>query len=81
MSSRLADNLGRGRRGGLVSVGEKGSVDDVGESAFEGPDGFFAGVASVFAALEVGAGVGVPVGLCERHAVDGAVELAVPDPA
>ena len=63
---------------GVVS---EGSVDDVGEAAFEGSDGFFGGVAGVFAALEIGPSVWIPVGLGERHAVERAVELAVPDAA
>ena len=37
-----------------VGVGEQGAVDDVGESALEGAEGFGAGVAAGDAAVEVG---------------------------
>ncbi len=74
MSSSFGDRVWIGQGG----VREERSVDDVGQPSFEGSDGFFGGVAGVFAALEVGPGVGVPVGLGEGDAVDGAVELPVP---
>lgn len=81
MSSRSDGGcFGRAVCDGL-GVGDQGPVDDVGESPFEGAHGLLPGVLGVFPALEVGPGVGVPVGLGQGDAVDGAVQLAVPDPA
>jgi hypothetical protein len=48
------------------------------EAAFEDAQGFQATVAAGFPSRDHGFGVGMPVGLSERDAVQGRVELPVP---
>ncbi|WUK73008.1 hypothetical protein OG876_01460 [Kribbella sp. NBC_00359] len=58
-------------------VCEQCSVDNIQEASFECSEGLGFGVAGFAASLEVGDGVGVVVGLGDRDAVDGGVDLAV----
>ena len=64
----------------VLGVGEEGAVDDVGELAFEGSDGFGFGVAVGEALFQVGLGVGVAADLGDGDAVEGGVDLTVATP-
>ena len=55
--------------GGLLAVCEQGPVGDVGESAFEKPEGFSFGRSAGEAALDEGLGVGVHPHLGDGDAV------------
>jgi hypothetical protein len=63
--------------GEVLGVGSEGSVDDVGESAFERPEGLGGGIAAGDASIAERLGVGVVSELGDGDAVDGGVELAV----
>ncbi len=60
-----------------MGVGDEGAVDDVGEASFEDAECFEAAVAVGASAGDQGSRAGVVVGLGERDAVEGGVELAV----
>jgi hypothetical protein len=60
-----------------VGVDDEGPVDDVGESALEGSQGFGCGVAHGGSLVSEGLGIWVVAELGNRDAVDGGVELPV----
>lgn len=80
MPSRCAEHVA-GCRCCLAGIGQQGVVDDVGEPPFESPERFGFGVAVGASAFQVCACCGVVVRLGDGDAVDGGVELPVPDPA
>ena len=61
-----------------MGVGDEGSVDDVGESAFESAECFGGSVAIGASSGQERSGVGVEAGLGDRDAVYRGVELTVP---
>ena len=81
MSSGCGEIVGLGGAGGLAGGGEQCSVDDVGVVLLECSQRFFRGISRGFTSLEVGPGIGMPVGLGQSDPFDGAVQLAVTDSA
>ena len=69
-----------GGEGGWFGVCEQGSVDDVGEFAFEESDGFSFGVAGGESFLNEGLSVGMDTHLGDSYAMQGGVGLTVPAP-
>ena len=65
---------------GLLGVCEEGPVDDVGEFAFEGAEGFSFGGTGLEPSGDERLGVGVHPDLGDRDAVQGGVGLPVPAP-
>jgi hypothetical protein len=63
---------------GWLGVCEHGSVDDVGEFAFEEPDGFPFGGSGLEASFDERLSVGVDPHLGDGDAVEGGVGLTVP---
>ena len=60
-----------------LRVIDHGSVDDVGQPPFEAPQGFLVALPGGAFALVVDASSGVSLDLCDRHDVEGVVELPV----
>ena len=73
----MSSGLGEG---GLLGVGVEGSVDDVGEFAFEGAEGFSFSGTGFESAVDERLGSRVHAGLGDGDAVEGGVGLPVPAP-